>query len=153
MHRIARDRLLDLRKQGLRIAYEQITHVLTVLEFILEQLNRTANRMALELRNASIERDPAVHGGEETECAFAPDVGGLDCGAILQNRQQRQNRTLRKIGMLQNATRIAEHLTELEFDRLEMGIYPLAAGRLQGAEQAIAPRVMICVLFGHCLCR
>jgi hypothetical protein len=39
--------------------------------------------MALELHNASIERDPAVHGGEEAECAFAPDVGGLDCGAIL----------------------------------------------------------------------
>jgi hypothetical protein len=36
MHRIARDRLLDLRQQGFRVAYEQIAHVLAVLEFILQ---------------------------------------------------------------------------------------------------------------------
>jgi hypothetical protein len=54
VHRIARERLPDLRKQGLRSTYEQIAHVLAVLEFILEQLDRTAHRIAFELHNASM---------------------------------------------------------------------------------------------------
>ena len=40
MHRIAGDRLLDLRQQRLRVAHEEIAHVLAVLEFILQQLDR-----------------------------------------------------------------------------------------------------------------
>ena len=36
-------------------------------EFILQKLDGTSDRMAIELHNAPVERDPAVHGGEETE--------------------------------------------------------------------------------------
>ena len=85
------------------------------------------------------------------ERSFAPNIGGLDCGAILQNGQQRQDRALGKIGVLEKAACIADHLAELEIDWLEMRIYPRAAGRLQGAEQAIAPQIMIPVCFEHCV--
>jgi hypothetical protein len=121
----------------------------TVLEFILQQLDRAANCMTCELHNAAVERDPAVHRCKEAKSTFAAYVGGLDSGAILQNRQRRENRTPREIGVLEKTTRVADHLTELEIDGLEMGIYPLAAGRLQGAEQSIASKVMIGLRFGH----
>ena len=85
VHRIARDRLLDLRKQRLRITDKEIAHVLATLELILQQFDRAANRMARELHNAAVEGDPAVHCGEKAKRAFPPYVGSLDRGAILQN--------------------------------------------------------------------
>src|SRR5450432_3548764 len=59
------------------------------------------------------------------EGAFASDVGGFDRGAVFEHRQEGENRTLRKIGVLEQAAGIADHLAELEFDRLKMGIYAL----------------------------
>ncbi len=56
-----------------------------------------------------------------------------------------------KIGVLEKAARIANHVAEFKLDRLEMGIDTLAAGRLQGAEQSIAPQAMINLRFGHCV--
>jgi hypothetical protein len=106
--------------------------------------------MAFELHDASVERDPAVHGSEETECALASDVGGLDRRAILQHSQKGKNRTLREIGMLQETSSVTNHLAELEFYGLEMWIDPLSAARLQGTEQSIAPPVMIRLRLGHC---
>src|SRR5665213_810658 len=105
--------------------------------------------MAFELHDASVERNPAVHGGEQTEGAFAPDVGGFDCGAVFQHRQERENRTLRKIGVLEQPAGIADHLAELEFNRLKMRVYALAAGRLKSAEQLIGPQLMIRLRFKH----
>jgi hypothetical protein len=43
---------------------------------------------------------------------------------------------------------LAEDDSKFELDRLKMGVDPLAAGCLQGAEQSIAPR-MISLTFGH----
>ena len=50
--------------------------------------------------------------------------------------------------MLEKAARLADDDSKLQIDRLKIGIDPLAAGRLQGAEQPIAPR-MISLNFGH----
>jgi hypothetical protein len=105
------------------------------------------------LHNAPVEGDPAVHCGEKAKRAFAPYVGSLDRGAILQNGQQRKNRALRKIGVLEKATRVADNVAKLEPDRLKMGIYPLAAGRLQGAKQSVALQIIIGSCFGHFVCR
>jgi hypothetical protein len=41
--------------------------------------------MSLQLHKTSIKGAPAVHGREEAECSFAPNVCGLNCGALLQN--------------------------------------------------------------------
>jgi hypothetical protein len=46
--------------------------VFAVLEFQLQRFDRATNHAALQLHNASIKGGPAVHGGEETECSFAP---------------------------------------------------------------------------------
>jgi hypothetical protein len=100
----------------------------------LQQLDWASNCMTLKLRDTSVERDPTVHGGEETKCAFTPDVGGLDRCAILKHRQQGKNGALRKIGVLEKPPRIADHVTEFELDRLQMLVYPLAAGGLQRAK-------------------
>jgi hypothetical protein len=54
--------------------------------------------------------------------------------------------------VLEKATRIANHVAKLKLDRLKMGLYPLAAGWLQGAKQSIAPQVMIQLCLGHCRC-
>src|ERR1700730_7664647 len=85
MQGIARDRLLNLRQQRLRIADEEIAHVFTAFEFRLQQLDRTANYATLQLPKASIKGDATVHGRKEAECSFAPDVCGLNCRAVLQN--------------------------------------------------------------------
>jgi hypothetical protein len=138
---MAGDGLLDLGQQRLRIADEQIAHVLAVLEFGLQQFDRATNHVALQLHNASIEGHPAVHGREQTERPFAPDIGGFNGRAVFQNGQQRENGTLRKISVLQQTARFADDGAELELDRLKMRLDPFKARRLQRAEQLIAPHV------------
>lgn len=59
------------------ITDEEIAYMLAVLEFQLQQFDRTANHAALQLHNAAIKGDPAVHGGEEPEGSFASYVCGL----------------------------------------------------------------------------
>jgi hypothetical protein len=93
------------------------------------------------LHNASIKGGPAVHGGEETECSFAPYVCGLDGRAIFKNGQQRENRPLRKISVLEETASLANDGAELKRDRLKMRIDPIPAVRSQGSEQLIAQRI------------
>ena len=97
MHGIARDSLLNLRQQRLRIADEEIAHVFAAFEFRLQQFYRAANNATLQLHKTSIKRDPAVRGCEQAEGSFAPNVCGFDCRAVLQNSQQRKDSTLREI--------------------------------------------------------
>ena len=56
-----------------------------------------------------------------------------------------------KIGVLEQASRIADHIAKLELDGLEMGILPLAAGWLQRPKQSIAPQSMVRLHLGHCV--
>jgi hypothetical protein len=51
--------------------------------------------------------------------------------------------------MLKQAAGVANHVSKLEVDRLEMGIQPFAAAGLQRAQQAIASKLMVCRGFGH----
>ena len=78
--------------------------------------------MALELHDAPVEGDAAVHGGEQAERALAADIRGLDRRAIFQHGQQRQHGTLGKIGVLEQAPGVADHIAKLEIDRLQMRI-------------------------------
>jgi hypothetical protein len=50
--------------------------------------------------------------------------------------------------VLEETARLADDDTKLEPDGLKMGVDPLAAGSLQGAEQPIAPRI-ISLTIGH----
>jgi hypothetical protein len=54
-----------------------------------------------------------------------------------------------KIGVLKEAARLADDGTQLELGGLKMGIDPLAAGSIQGAEQPIAPRIVVSLSLGH----
>src|SRR5450432_639125 len=148
MHRIARDSLLNLCQQRLRIADEEIAHVLALLELRLQQFDRAANHVTLELHKTSIKRNSAVHRSEQAERPFASDVCSLDCGAVLQNGQQREDGALREIGVLEKPARIANDSTKLEYDRLQVGLDPRAVVSLHGAEQTIAPRLS-CSIFEH----
>jgi hypothetical protein len=56
----------------------------------------------VELHNVTIEGDSAVHRRKQSESTFRTYVGSLDSGAILQNRQQRENRPLQQTFMLDN---------------------------------------------------
>jgi hypothetical protein len=56
---------------------------------------------------------------------------------------------LRKIGVLENAARLANHVTELENDRLQMGRDPREAGSLHRAEQSIALHSIAWLALGH----
>jgi hypothetical protein len=141
MQGIARDSLLNLRQQRLRTADEEIAHVFTALEFRLQQFDRAANYATFQLHKASIKGDATVHGRKEAESSLAPYVCGLNCRAILQNGQQRQDSALREIGVLEETASLADQVTKLELDRLKMRVDPLAASGLQGAEQLIAPRI------------
>ena len=60
----------------------------------------------------------------------------------------RNNSALREIGVLEEPARLADYDSKLQIDGLKIGVDPLAAGCLQGAEQPIAPRV-ISLTFGH----
>jgi hypothetical protein len=51
--------------------------------------------------------------------------------------------------VLEQAARVADHVTELERDRFEMGIQPPAAFGLQRAQQSIAPQIMVRLHLGH----
>jgi hypothetical protein len=51
--------------------------------------------------------------------------------------------------VLEEAARLADDGTQLEPGGLKMGIDPLAAGSLQGAEQPIAPRIIVSLSLGH----
>jgi hypothetical protein len=53
--------------------------------------------------------------------------------------------------MLEEPAGLADNDSKFEADGLKMGVDPLAAGSLQGAEQPIAPR-MISLTFGHGYC-
>src|SRR5664279_4130925 len=87
VHGIARNCLLNLRQQRLGIADEQIANVLAELEFPPQYLDFDAKQGAWQLRKTSIE-GAAIHGCEDAECAFAPDIRCLDRGPVVQNRQQ-----------------------------------------------------------------
>ena len=115
----------------------------------MQHLDRTPSHTAFELHDTSVEGDTAVHGGEEPECSFAPDVRGLNRRAIFQNRQQRKYGPLREISVLEETARVADHIAKLELDRFEMGVDPLAAAWLEGADQSIAPEVLIRLYFVH----
>src|SRR5208337_4558544 len=75
---VACDCLLNLSQQGLRIADEEIANVCAALEFHMENVDPNANHGALQLHKTSIEGGAAIHGGEEAERAFAPNVCRLD---------------------------------------------------------------------------
>ena len=114
---------------------------------MLQQFDRAANGVTFELNDAPVERNAAVHSGEQAEGALAADIGGLDGRTVLKNGQQRQNRALREIGVFQQATGFADERTQFVINRLEMGIDALAARRLQSAEQLIAQHI---AYVGHC---
>jgi hypothetical protein len=61
-------------------------------------------------------------------------VCGLDGRAIFKNGQQRENRPLRKISVLEETASLANDGAEFKRDRLKMGIDPTAALRSQGSE-------------------
>src|ERR1700730_44578 len=88
MHGIARDCLLNLSQQRLRIADEEIANVLASLEFRAQNLARDAKQSAFQLHETSIEGGAAVHGREETKRTFTPDVRRLNRHPVLQNCQQ-----------------------------------------------------------------
>jgi len=75
---VARDCLLNLSQQGLRIADEEIANLCAALEFHVENVDPNAKHGALQLHKTSIEGGAAIHGGEEAERAFAPNVCRLD---------------------------------------------------------------------------
>src|ERR1700736_1102171 len=120
-----------------------------MLEFRLQKVNRAANHAALEWDQASVEGDPAVHRREQPEGSFASDVRGLDSRAVLQHGEQREHGALRKIGVLENTACLANHVAELEHDRLKMGRDPREAGSLHRAEQSIAPSSIAWLALGQ----
>jgi len=63
---------------SLRIADEEIANLCAALEFHVENVDPNANHGALQLHKTSIEGGAAIHGGEEAERAFAPNVCRLD---------------------------------------------------------------------------
>ena len=111
-----------------------------VPEFGLQQLYWTANDVAFQLHDAAIERDSAVHRGEEAERALPAYVCSLDSRTVFQNGQQGENRALRKIGVLKMAAGLANDGPKLEVYWFEMGKYSFVARSVQGAEQLIAPQ-------------
>jgi hypothetical protein len=75
---IARGGLLNLRQLRLRITYQEIAHVFAPLELSSHDLDGNAHQRTLQLHEALIEGDPAIHGREEAKCAFVPNVGCFD---------------------------------------------------------------------------
>src|SRR5471030_2318912 len=108
MQGVASDGLLHLRQQRLRVADEQIANVFAIFEFGLQQFDWTASHAALQLHDASVKRDAAVHGGEKSECSFASYVCSLNGRAIFQDGQQRENGALRTICVLEQAASLAK---------------------------------------------
>jgi hypothetical protein len=96
--------------------------------------------MPFQLHDAAIERNSAVHRGEETERTFAAYVGSFDSRTVFQNGQQGENRALRKISVLKMAPSLANDGPKLEAYWFEMREYSFVARSVQGGEQLIAPQ-------------
>src|SRR5580698_3238725 len=122
--------------------------MLTAVELRVEMLDGTAKHAPFQLDETSIEGHAAVHRREKAEGAFAPDIGRLDRGAVLQDRKQRKNRAFGKVSVFQMPARFADDRTELVFHLNQMGRNPRAAGGRQGAEQLIVLQ-NIFLTFGH----
>lgn len=90
-----------------------------------------------------------IHGRKKAERSLATDVGSLDCGPVLQNGQQREDSSLRKIGVLEKPARIADYVTKLELNGLKIGFYPLAARMLHRTEQPVSLRIVPCGYRDH----
>ena len=73
------------------------------------------------MHETSIKGDAAIHRREEAKCPFAPYVCSLYRRAIFQNREKREDGTLREISVLEEAARFADDCPELEVDGLKMG--------------------------------
>ena len=54
----------------------------------MQDVDPDANHGARQLHKTAIEGGTAIHGREETERAFAPNVRSLDRRPVLQNDQQ-----------------------------------------------------------------
>ncbi len=134
---IARGGLLNLRQQRLRITYKEIAHVFAPLELPLQNLDGNADQRPFQLHEAFIEGGSTIHGREEPECAFVANVRRLDCRAVLQTRQQRENGAHWEVGVFKLAARLANSVTERKGDWFNVGFDPRAAGGLKGAEQTI----------------
>src|ERR1700730_17757922 len=140
---IARDGLLNLRKEWLLITYQEVAHVFAPLELPSHNLDGNAHQTTFQLHEASIEGDPAIHRREEAKCAFVPNVRGLDVRAVIQTRQQRENGAHREVDVFKEAASLAYMVTKLEGDRFDVGLDPHTAFGLKGAEQAIGDLVWV----------
>jgi hypothetical protein len=56
---------------------------------------------------------------------------------------------LRKIGVREKTARLADDVTELEHDRLQMGRDPRETRDLDRTQQSIAPRFIAWLALGH----
>src|SRR5450631_1387370 len=148
MERIAGDGLLNLRQQRLGIADQQIADMFAMFKFRLQKSDRAANHAALELNQTSVEGNATVHRCEQAKGSFAPDVGGLDSRAVLQHGEQREPGAFRKIGVLEKTARLADDVTELEHDRLQMGRDPREARSLHRGVPAVV-RLINWLAFAH----
>ncbi len=88
--------------------------MVAAFELRLQHFDRAPDDAALQLHETPVEGDPAVHRREESECAFASDIGGLDRRAVVKHRQQRQNTASGKVGVSQEPARLADNSTEPE---------------------------------------
>src|ERR1700757_1332527 len=147
VHGIACNCLLNLSQQCLGITDEEIANVLASLEFHSQNVTWNAKQAALKLHETSVKGGAAVHGREETERTFAPDIGRLDRRTVFQNRQQGEDGAIGEISVFEKAARLAHDVAKLNFDSLKIPKDPLAGGASKFSQYPILRRQKLQIAF------
>ena len=134
---VARRRAHRGNQQGMRVFREHVSKGPVLLEFPVEvldgELQRRAfvngDRFAWHAARADTRRNP--------RCAFAADCRGPDAVAVRHQRQETENRILRKVNVIERCIRLVDDLLRPELDSREVSRDLREVGRFQGGEQLI----------------
>src|SRR6516162_3197867 len=120
MERIARDRLLDLRKQQIVVAHDEVADGLAFVGGRMKLGGREPRGRARQLHDRSAEGRPRAQRGTRADDAAAPDGRGLDRRSALHHRHQRHHAGNGKIDVLDVFPHVVQHYAALERDRAQM---------------------------------
>src|SRR5262249_5728639 len=120
MQRIARNRLLDLRKQDIVVAHDEVAESRALGGSRMKLRGRDPRGRARQLHDRACDGRPRSQSGAGADDPGASDRCGLDRCAVLHDRHERDHAAMREIDVLDLLPDIVQHRAPLERDRAQM---------------------------------
>ncbi len=145
---VACDCLLNLNNLCPGIGDKEIAEMCAAIEFLAQLVTSDAQQGTWQLHESTIKGFALVKTRKKAKGAFPADIDGLDGRAVLQYREQRKDGPLRKIGLIEDAARLAYDVATPRFDSFKAAVDSPAAGAVEGLQQPV-PRCGNVLLNGH----